>query len=47
MLRPAQPFDDPVAQQLFDERHAARTDRGCLLEAPVAVVGKELARLGR
>src|SRR6185503_15011688 len=40
-LRAAQPFDDAITEQLFDELHAGRTDGTSLLQAPLPIFGEE------
>jgi hypothetical protein len=47
VLCTAQPFEDPIAQQLLDQRSTARSDLDRLLQTPLPVVGEERSRLGR
>src|ERR1700722_9495806 len=47
VLRTAQTFEDPIAEQLIDQRGAAWPDVGRLSQAPVPVVGEEGTRLRR
>lgn len=46
VLRTAQALENPVAQQLIDQRSAARTDIRRLGQAPVPVMGEEGTLLG-